>query len=117
VARKCLICQKCKVRNHHYGHLPPKEIDILIPWDTVHIDLKGPYHITALQNKPGLKMESMDFHLLLMTMVDPATGWFEVAQVPIFDIIWKDDNTIDKGISLLWINPWQGLVSYLTKYG
>jgi hypothetical protein len=28
-------------------------------------------------------------------MVDPATGcWFEVAQVPIFDIIWEDDDTI-----------------------
>jgi hypothetical protein len=28
-------------------------------------------------------------------MVDPATGWFEVAQVPIFDIVWNDDDTID----------------------
>jgi hypothetical protein len=95
-ARKCPICQKCKVRNHCYGHLPPKEINVLTPWDSsVHINLKGPYHITALQNKHGLKIESMDFCLLLMTMVDPATRWFEVAQVPIFDIIWKDDSTID----------------------
>jgi hypothetical protein len=44
------MCQKCEVKNHHYGHLPPKKIDTLIHdwWDTVHIDLKGPYHIDAL---------------------------------------------------------------------
>jgi hypothetical protein len=81
-----------------YGHLHPKEIDTLIPWDTVHtIDLKCLYHITALQNKPGLKIDSMDFHLLLLMtmMVDPATRCFEVAKVPIFDIVWKDDDTID----------------------
>jgi hypothetical protein len=95
VAKKCPVCQKCKVRSRRYGHLPPKEIDTLIPWDSVHIDLKGPYHITALQNKPGLKTELTDFRLLLMTMVDPATGWFEVAQVPIYDLIWKDESSID----------------------
>jgi len=122
VARKCPICQKCKVRNHRYGYLPPKEIDNLTPWDTVHIDLKGPYHITALQNKPGLKTECTDFHLLLMTMVDPATGWFEVAQVPIFDLSLISSGKmniqlIQEGISLLWINLQQGLVSSLTRYG
>jgi hypothetical protein len=45
VAWKFPICQnKCKVRNHQYGHLlpPRKEIETPIPWDTVHIDLKGP---------------------------------------------------------------------------
>ena len=30
-----------------------------------------------------------------MTIVDPATGWFEIAQVPIFDIVWKDNDIID----------------------
>jgi transposase InsO family protein len=37
----------------------------------------------------------MGFRLLLMTMVDPATGWFEIAQVPVFDIVWKDNDSID----------------------
>jgi Integrase core domain. len=94
VARKYPMCQKCKV--NRYAHLPPpKEIDVLTPWSSVHIDLKGPYHITALQNKPGLKTESMDFCLLLMTMVNPVTRWFEVVQVPIFDIVWKDNSLTD----------------------
>jgi hypothetical protein len=32
---------------------------------------------------------------LLPTPHDNGTRWFEVAQVLIFDIIWKDDNRID----------------------
>jgi len=41
--KKCSICQKNKKRKVKYGDVPPKDVGALIPWDTVHVDLIGPY--------------------------------------------------------------------------
>ena len=46
----------------------------MIPWETVCIDLVGPYTVT---DKFG-----NDRTLLAMTFVDPATGWFEITEIP-----------------------------------
>jgi hypothetical protein len=53
----------------------------------VHIDLKGPFHIAALQNKPGLK--SRVYRLL------PATPHHDYGRPSQIDIVWKDNDTID----------------------
>ena len=52
-----------------YGHLPEKvaEAD---PWDVLWIDLIGPYTKTK---KP--------LTLWALTMIDPATGWFEMREI------------------------------------
>ena len=42
-AKMCKTCQKFKKRSTIYGHLPPKNIAEIKPWDTVHLDLIGPY--------------------------------------------------------------------------
>ena len=70
---KCHTCQLTKRINKKYGKLPPKEAEI-IPWDTLCIDLIGPYKIER-KNKP-------DLTLWCLTMIDPATGWFEIAELP-----------------------------------
>ena len=44
------------------------------PWDTLYVDLIGPYMIPR-KGKKTLK-------LWCITMIDPATGWFEMAQIP-----------------------------------
>ena len=44
--KTCKICQQYK-KKRKYGHVPAKTIQDLIPWKTVHIDLIGPYSITA----------------------------------------------------------------------
>ena len=73
VCKKCTTCQLTKKTKQKYGHLPPKKAEA-IPWDTLCIDLIGPYKIDKKSNK-GYKLHCM-------TMIDPATGWFEIAQIP-----------------------------------
>src|SRR5687767_15543058 len=67
----CLTCQKNKRKHKKYGHLPPKEVEALI-WDKMCIDLIGPYKI----RRKGLP----DLVCKCVTMIDPASGWFEIHQ-------------------------------------
>src|SRR5210317_1943070 len=67
--KACPTCQKNKQKKKKYGHLPPKEAEC-IPWDKLCIDLIGPYKI----RRKGKK----DLVCRCVTMIDPATGWFEI---------------------------------------
>lgn len=67
----CPTCQKSKKRVKKYGHLPPKVAEAE-PWDKMCIDLIGPYKIRR-KGKPDLVCKCV-------TMIDPATGWFEIHQ-------------------------------------
>ena len=62
-----------KRKKNKYGHLPPKEPETM-PWDKMCIDLIGPYKIRR-KTKPDLICN-------VVTMIDPATGWFEIHQIP-----------------------------------
>ena len=70
--RKCEACQKAKVTNQKFGKLPAKEAETN-PWDTLCVDLIGPYKIKQQGHK--------DLILWCLTMIDPATGWFEMKQI------------------------------------
>ena len=87
--KRCKVCQINKRKSTKYGHLPPKEVEELIPWHTVHVDLIGPYTVTAMQEQPcedsEIKTKKVDLELLAMTFMDPATGWFEITEVPTID--------------------------------
>jgi len=72
--KRCPTCQLYKNKKENYGHLPPKEAEVL-PWEQVCIDLVGPYTI-------GNKANSDERTLHCLTMIDPATGWFEIEQIP-----------------------------------
>ena len=67
----CPVCQRNKRKVKKYGWLPPKEAET-IPWDKMCIDLIGPYTIRR-KGKPDLVCKCV-------TMIDPATGWFEIHQ-------------------------------------
>ena len=84
--RKCSDCQKHKPRKRKYGQLPPKNVGELVPWDTVHTDLIGPYTILAKQFQPDGTIIDVELSLTCMTMIDPVTGWFEIVEVPSFII-------------------------------
>jgi len=56
------------------GHLPEKTVEE-IPWERVCIDLIGPYTV-------GSTKKSDELTLHCMTMIDPVTGWFEIAEIP-----------------------------------
>jgi len=68
--RTCHVCQLNKKQRKKYGHLPPKQAEECTPWKRVNVDLIGPYTV---------KTPTKTYELRAMTMIDPATGWFEVA--------------------------------------
>ena len=90
----------------------PKRVETLVPWETVHIDLIGPYTVTAQQIQPGGELKEVELKLTAMTMVDPATGWFDMVEVPYYSIdeVKKNKNKfIDKTsarISQLFEQTW-----------
>jgi len=73
VCTKCHTCQLTKRTKKKYGHLPTKEAET-VPWDTLCVDLIGPYNIQRKNQKKPLT-------LWAVTMIDPATGWFEIASI------------------------------------
>jgi hypothetical protein len=55
----------------------------LVPWETVCIDLIGPYTIGKVKcNKDGKVISDTCAYLHAMTMIDPTTGWFEIIEIP-----------------------------------
>ena len=79
----CERCQLAKKRKYKSGHLPPKEAET-IPWRCVCVDLIGPY---TLKGKDG---SIVDF--MCLTMIDPATGWFELIELPTKSVTVKRNN-------------------------
>jgi hypothetical protein len=57
-----------------YEQVPPKLV-IMAPWRALCVDLVGPY---TLKGKDG---SSIDF--MCLTMIDPATSWFKIVELPI----------------------------------
>ena len=71
LVKHCPTCQRNKRKAKSYGLLPPQNAEA-IPWDHLCIDLIGPYTITRKGQE--------DLICKCVTMIDPATGWFEIAQ-------------------------------------
>ena len=69
--QSCASCQRNKWKSKKYGHLPEKEAEAQ-PWDNICIDLIGPYTIR--------RKGQNDLICKCVTMIDPATGWFEILQ-------------------------------------
>ncbi len=85
--KKCHKCQVNKRRKHKYGKLPTKLV-VTKPWNTVCVDLIGPY---TLKGKDGTQIDFM-----CLTMIDPATSWFEIVELPISKPQQLDIPTVDK---------------------
>lgn len=62
--------------------LPLKNVGTLVPWQTVHTNLIGPYSLAAktILQTDGLLIKK-ELSLSCMT-IDPTSGWFEIVQVP-----------------------------------
>jgi putative transposase len=71
----CGVCQKQKKQRKKYGLLPEKKAEFQ-PWERLCVDLIGPYKIK--KNKKGRGRTLPE--LKCVTMIDPATGWFEIRQ-------------------------------------
>ena len=74
VGRACTTCQRRKKgKKIKYSKIPPKDPEV-IPWHTLCIDLVGPYSF-------GDKEKGTFVSLHCLTMIDPATGWFEIVEI------------------------------------
>jgi hypothetical protein len=69
----CAICQTQKKQVKKYGLLPEKKTEVM-PWDRLCIDLIGLYNIKS--NVKEVRIPP----LKCVTMIDLATGWFEIKQ-------------------------------------
>ena len=58
----------------------------------VQVDLIGPYTIK------GLDQTCLDF--MCMAMIDPATGWFEVAELPTVEVFRKSKRKDENGATV-----------------
>ena len=96
----CEICQRNKKQRKKYGHLPPKTAEAE-PWDKLCVDLIGPYQIR--------RKGQVTLICKCVTMIDPATGWFEVHQ---YDD--KKSITVANIIEQEWFSryPWPTQVTY-----
>ena len=72
VCKGCEICRRTKVQTEKCGLLPAKAPDVL-PWHALCIDLMGPHRMGKGQN---------EVQLHCLTMINPATGWFEIVETP-----------------------------------
>jgi len=80
-------CAVSKKGDKKYGLLPPKPTPEIILWHTLCIDLVGPYKF----GNPKKPETYIEFHC--MTMIDPATGFFDVVDIgqKTADVIAKRD--------------------------
>jgi hypothetical protein len=69
----CHLSNSKETIQKQYGLLPEKEAEAM-PWDRLCVDLIGPYNIKS--NIKGVKIPP----LKCVTMIDMATGWFEIKQ-------------------------------------
>jgi transposase InsO family protein len=72
LVKTCKMCQLNKTARKKYGHLPAKTAEKSEPWNRVNVDMIGPYQVTA---------QGKTYELRALTMIDPATGWFEIKEL------------------------------------
>ena len=97
VHKVCSVCDRCqrtKKSSVKYGKLQEKEAEI-VPWETLCVDMIGPYQI---KRKGKTTLE-----LWAVTMIDPATSWFEIAAVKT-----KRADVVSNVIEQTWLSryPW-----------
>ena len=100
----CDKCPSCQINKRTYkkcGHLPAKEAEAE-PWERLCVDLIGPYKIAQKGKKKPLKLQAL-------TMIDPATDWFEIIECDD-----KKSITIANLMEMAWLShyPRPSLIQY-----
>ena len=115
------MCQWFKNRKTLYGRLQPKKTTELKSWDSVHVDLIGPYSKSIRQQHPIGAIVKNNFSLTCMAIIDSATGWFEIVKLPMYDInevMCGNYEYIDKSsarVSQFFYNTWLSRYMRLCK--
>ena len=93
---------KSSKRENVYGHLPHKNISELKLWDSVHVDLMGPYRNYIRKQQPGDTIISNNDSMTCIMMINPAIGWFEIVDISTYnlnEVTSGNDEYIDKSSS------------------
>ena len=88
-AKNCHNCKVNKRQKLKYGKLPTK-LAITNPWEAVCVDLIGPY---TLNGKDGTQID-----FTYVTMINPATSWFELVELPVSQLPELDTPMNTKGL-------------------
>ena len=72
VIKKCNYCQKYKIHHKPYGHLPPKNVSHIQPWDEVHVDMIGPWKVV---------INNFEYQFRAVTCIDAIINLPEVIPV------------------------------------
>lgn len=64
----CPTCQRHKQQGRAHGHLPEREA-MLLPFKEVHVDLIGPWKVTAA---------GQEIEVLALTCIEPVTNLVEL---------------------------------------
>ena len=78
--KRCKECQLAKRLRRKYGKVPPKIAEDT-PWKVVCVDFVGPYTVKQ-KNNLDANGKPIEVTLSCLTMIDPATSWFEWAIIP-----------------------------------
>ena len=85
----CDACQRLKKHTQKYGEIPAKSAEAK-PWQKLCVDLIGPYKVQTHDGK---------IHILhALTMIDPATSWFEIVEITT-----KDSESISLLVDREWL--------------
>jgi len=103
VCSKCHTCQLTKIDTQKYGKLPEKVAEAQ-PWERLCVDLIGPY---SFKEKKGKTKDNLT--LWCVTMIDPATSWFEIRTIKD-----KEALTIANIVEQTWLTryPWPDIITY-----
>ncbi len=74
MSKSVTVARWITINQLKYGTLPTK-LAITNPWEALCVDLIGPYTLK------GKDKTQIDF--MCVTMIDPATSWFEIVELPI----------------------------------
>jgi hypothetical protein len=89
--------QDAQEKQQNYAEIPPKKEPELIPWHTLCEDLIGPYPFRVRDKKRNINTLS---ELWCLTMIDPATGWFEIVEIPT-----KQADFVANLLEFHWLTP------------
>jgi hypothetical protein len=97
---KCPNCQKAKKQKKKHGHVPPKFAESQ-PWEHSCVDMIGPCQIRC-KGKNTLCLQAV-------TVIDPATGWFEIVQSET-----KTADVVANKVEITWLSqhPWPMRTTY-----
>ena len=106
--KKCPICQTTKVSKKKYGLLPLKEPEAT-PWYQLCVDLIGPYKIPIKKYAKSKDVKKRYSTIWCVTMIDPATSWFEMKQINN-----KQAITVAHAVEQTWLSryPWPKKITY-----